>query len=70
MWKAGISPTAMIIKDGFLPFFESESDMDIYISDLYSDIELSAEDPYFTDMNNGYMRQIEFLKNLRGNKNI
>ena len=68
--ESGDKPNRNDYKRWVLAFFESESDMDIYISDLYSDIELSAEDPYFTDMNNSYMRQIEFLKNLRGIKNI
>lgn len=66
----GDKPNRNDYKRWVLAFFESESDMDTYISDLYSDIELSDGDPYFTDLNNSYMRQIEFLKNLIGIKNI
>ncbi|KAF5029302.1 hypothetical protein DSECCO2_649990 [anaerobic digester metagenome] len=66
----GDKPNRNDYKKWVLAFFESESDMDTYISDLYSDIELSDGDPYFTDLNNSYTRQIEFLKNLRGIKNI
>lgn len=66
----GDKPNRNDYKRWVLAFFESESDMDRYISDLYSDIELSDGYPYFTDMNNGYMRQIEFLKKLKGDKNI
>lgn len=66
----GHKPNRNDYKRWVLAFFESESDMNIYISDLYSDIELSEGNPHFTDLNNSYMRQIEFLKNLMVMKNI
>lgn len=60
----GDKPNRSDYKRWVLNFFESEADMDKYISDLYSDIELLDGDPYFTDMINSYMRQIEFLQKL------
>lgn len=71
MWddENGDKPNRNDYKRWILAFFESEPDMDIYISDLYSDIELSKGDPYFMDLNESYIRQIEFLKSLRGIKN-
>lgn len=72
MWDVenGDKPNRNDYKRWVLNFFESESNIGMYISDLYSDIKLSEGDPYFTDLNNGYMRQIEFLKKLKGDKNI
>lgn len=60
----GDKPNRNDYKRWVLAFFESESDINMYISDLYSDIELSEGNPHFTDLNNSYRRQIEFLKNL------
>lgn len=60
----GDKPNRNDYKKWVLAFFESKSDMEKYISDLYSDIELSEGDPFFTDMDDSYRRQIAFLKNL------
>jgi hypothetical protein len=72
MWdiENGDKPNRNDYKKWVLAFFESESDMDKYISDLYSDIELSEGNPHFTDLNNSYLRQIAFLKNLMVNKKL
>lgn len=62
----GDKPNRNDYKKWVLAFFESESAIDKYISDLYSDIELSEGDPHFTDLNNSYRKQIAFLKKLNG----
>ena len=60
----GEKPERKEYKKWVLSFFKNKNEIQLYISDLLSDIDLSKDDPFFYEHNEGYKRQINFLRTL------
>ena len=61
----GNIPNRKDFKKWVLGFFESQAHINNYISDLEFDIKLNNGDVYFSNTDESYRRQINFLKQLK-----
>ena len=61
----GDIPNRKDYKKWVLAFFESPVNIDNYISYMEFDIELNDGDAYFSETDESYRRQIEFLKQTK-----
>lgn len=65
----GDIPNRKDFKKWVLAFFESQTHINNYISDMESDIELNNGDAYLSSIDESYRRQINFLKQLTHHEN-
>lgn len=57
----GDKPAKTEYKNWVVAFFANKEAIKCYIENLRSDINLTENDEYFSDLNNSYKRQITFL---------
>lgn len=64
----GDIPNRKDFKKWVLGFFENQAHINNYISDLEFDIKLNNGEAYFSNLDESYKRQINFLKQLNFNQ--